>query len=112
MQERPHWRKDPTEAAVAICVFGVTGTTSVMLVRPALKHTIGLEGSLREGPWSYRVLSVGLVSPIYAGLLVTFGTLAGRHAFFAPMGSRILRRFVPKAAIARARTALGFTKAS
>ena len=65
------------EAAVAIVVFGVTGSTSVAVTRPALKNTLGLEGSMLEGPNSYRVLSLLLVSPIYAVLLGTFGTLAG-----------------------------------
>ena len=44
LQQRPHWRENRTEAAVIFCVFGVTGSTSVAFVRPALKHTIGLEG--------------------------------------------------------------------
>ena len=44
LQPRPHWRESRTEAAVIFCVFGVTGSTSVAFVRPALKHTIGLEG--------------------------------------------------------------------
>ena len=35
------------------------------------------------------------VSPIYATLLVTFGTLAGRHRFFANMAQKIFGRFLP-----------------
>ena len=50
---------------------------------------------MREGPWSYRVLSLVLVSPIYATFLVTFGTLAGRHIFFANMARKIFGRFLP-----------------
>lgn len=42
-QSRPSWRHDFKEAAVIFTVFGVTGTSSVLLVRPALKHTLGLE---------------------------------------------------------------------
>jgi hypothetical protein len=70
-QPRPDWKKSPLEAAVLFVVFGITGSSSVALVRPALKHTIGLEGSLMEGPNSYRVLSFILVSPIYACVLLT-----------------------------------------
>jgi len=92
-QRRPSWRQDRTEAAVAIVVFGVTGSTSVTCVRPALR-SCGLEGSLIEGPNSYRVASLVVVSPIYASMLVTIGTLAGRHRFFGSMASRILSRFV------------------
>ena len=95
LQQRPSWRESPAEAAVIFTVFGITGSTSVAVVRPALKSTIGLEGSMREGPWSYRVLSLLLVSPIYATFLVTFGTLAGRHLFFAAMARKIFGRFLP-----------------
>jgi hypothetical protein len=94
-QERPTWRESYKEAAILFCVFGVTGSTSVAVVRPFLKYTIGLEGSLYEGPNSYRVLSIILVSPIYACMLVTFGTLSGRHSYFANMARKILGRFIP-----------------
>jgi hypothetical protein len=94
-QARPSWRENGVEAAVIFCVFGVTGSSSVAVVRPFLKQTIGLEGSMREGPWSYRILSLILVSPIYATLLVTFGTVAGRHTFFANMARKIFGRFLP-----------------
>ena len=95
LQQRPSWKEDKLEAAVAFTVFGVTGSTSVAVVRPTLKHVTGIEGSLREGPNSYRVTSILAVSPIYATLLVTFGTLAGRHRFFANMAQKIFGRFLP-----------------
>ena len=60
-----------------------------------------LEGSMRDGPWSYRITSILAVSPIYATLLVTFGTVAGRHRFFARMASNIFGRFLPNAVIRR-----------
>ncbi|KAG8470625.1 hypothetical protein KFE25_009046 [Diacronema lutheri] len=93
-KRRPTWRESRTEAAVAFAVFGATGSTSLAVVRPALKAA-GFEGSLWEGPNSYRAASVLIVSPCYACTLVTMGTLAGRHRFFANMCSRILGRFVP-----------------
>ena len=107
-QQRPSWKESPTEAAVAFCVFGVTGSTSVAMVRPTLKSTFGLEGSMREGPWSYRITSLVAVSPIYASLLVTFGTLAGRHRFFAYMATKIFGRFVPRAIMDRISRAFAF----
>ena len=70
-QTRPHWKESKIEAAVLFCVFGITGSSSVALVRPALKSTLGIEGTLIEGPNSYRILSVLLVSPIYAVILLT-----------------------------------------
>ena len=95
-QQRPHWRDSPVEAAVLFCVFGITGSSSVALVRPFLKNTIGLEGSWRDGPWSYRIGSLVLVSPIYATVLIFTGTVAGRHMYFAMMGRKILGRFLPR----------------
>ena len=72
-QPRPSWKEDKTEAAVAFCVFGVTGSSSVAVVRPLLRETTGLEGSMKDGPWSYRVVSLLCVSPVYACVLVTVG---------------------------------------
>ena len=95
-QQRPHWRDSPVEAAVLFCVFGITGSSSVALVRPFLKNTIGLEGTWRDGPWSYRIGSLVLVSPIYATVLIFTGTIAGRHMYFATMGRKILGRFLPR----------------
>jgi hypothetical protein len=96
-QKRPTWRESRAEAAVAFTVLGATGTATMTFVRPGLKQ-IGLEGSLMEGPNSYRVASVLIVSPMYALTLVTVGTLAGRHRYFGGMTTRILGRFLPFAA--------------
>ncbi|KAG0233753.1 hypothetical protein BGW42_007213 [Actinomortierella wolfii] len=35
-------------------VFSITGSSSMMLVRP-LMGLLGLEGSMKEGPWLYRI---------------------------------------------------------
>ncbi|GAB5366196.1 hypothetical protein AAMO2058_001124100 [Amorphochlora amoebiformis] len=94
-QPRPSWRESGKEAGVLFIVFGITGTASVTLVRPALKYTLGLEGSLKDGPWSYRIGSLLLVSPVYACMLLGIGTLAGRHNFAAKMFKRIMGRFLP-----------------
>jgi hypothetical protein len=78
-----------------ICVFGVTGSASVTLVRPLLKEVIGLDGTMMEGPNSYRVGSVLLVSPMYAAVLLTVGTVVGRHPYFAGMAKQTISRFLP-----------------
>lgn len=99
-QTRPHWKESKLEACVLFCVFGITGSSSVAFVRPALKN-IGIDGTMIDGPWSYRIASVLIISPIYACILVTVGTLAGRHIFFANMGRKILSRFLPKSAASK-----------
>ena len=76
-------------------MFGITGSSSVALVRPALKSVLGIEGTMIDGPNSYRFLSFFLVTPIYCCVLLTVGTLAGRHTYFANMARKILGRFVP-----------------
>lgn len=81
-------------------VFAITGKTSVKLVRPGLEK-MGIRGSLREGPWSYRVLSVLLVQPIYTVILITVGTLFGRHIYFVKMAQKIWRRFLPASVVKR-----------
>ena len=100
--QRVDWKIDAKEAVIATVVFGVTGTTTMFLIRPCLKTVFGLEGSLMEGPNSYRVISILTISPIYALLLFTFGTISGRHVFFAQMSNKILGRFIPKTLLSRA----------
>eukprot|EP00392_Amoebophrya_sp_AT5.2_P013566 g13695.t1 len=93
--DRKRWSAEWWADAVLKCtVFAITGTSSVTLVRPALAK-VGIVGSLKDGPWSYRFLSLILVSPIYTLILLTVGTLAGRHTFFAKVAQRMWRRFLP-----------------
>jgi hypothetical protein len=73
---------------VLCTVFAVTGSSSIYLVRPVLPK-LGLQGSFREGPWSYRIGSVLLVSPVYTLILLTVGSAAGRHNFFAAMARKM-----------------------
>ena len=94
-QPRPLWKKNAKEGAVAVAVFGVTGTASVAVVRPMFSMITGIEGTLREGPWSYRVGSVLCLSPVYAAMLMAIGTASGRHPFFCRMGTKLLGRFLP-----------------
>lgn len=96
---RPSWKENKTEAAVAFVVFGITGSLSVLAVRPSLKSIFGIEGTLIDGPNSYRAMCILCVSPMYAAVLLAIGTLSGRHNYFAKMSMKILGRFVPKKVI-------------
>jgi hypothetical protein len=98
-KNRPSWKENKAEAAVAIAVFGATGTLSVLAVRPSLKTLFGIEGTLIDGPNSYRLMSILCVSPVYAMVLLAIGTVSGRHNYFAKMSMKILGRFVPKSVI-------------
>jgi hypothetical protein len=52
-----------------------------------------IEGSLKDGPWSYRICSLIIMTPLYASLLVAVGTLFGRHAYFRHFSVKIFSRF-------------------
>ena len=84
-QERKPWKEDITEAVVICTVFAITGTSTLVFVRPLL-GTLGIKGTWTDGPNSYRIGSILLISPIYSMILISIGTIAGRHRFFATMG--------------------------
>jgi len=94
-QNRPLWRESPTEAAIIFTVFGLAGSSSVSVVRPVIKHTIGLDGPFMDYPMSYIFSSILIGSPAYACIVFTIGTLAGRHIFFANMARKVVGRFLP-----------------
>lgn len=100
-KERPNWKSNIAEGAIAFTVFGITGSSSLYFVRPILKQ-FGIEGSIIEGPATYRLFAVAsflITSPLYAVMLLTYGTLFGRHIFFARMSTKILGRFLPRKVI-------------
>lgn len=45
------------------------------------------------GPWSYRICSLVIMTPIYATLLVMVGTVFGRHAYFRHFSVKMWSRF-------------------
>ncbi len=94
-QERPNWKENNAEKAMAILIFGITGTTAVSIIRPTISTLFGVQGSLIDGPNSYRVFSLLFISPFYAITLLAVGTAFGRHIYFAKMSKKILGRFLP-----------------
>lgn len=92
MPERntPRWYGE----MVLLCtVFAITGSSSLVLVRPAVSKGLGLQGSMKEGPWSYRICSLVVMTPIYTVLLVAVGTAFGRHAYFRHFAVKMISRF-------------------
>jgi hypothetical protein len=59
-------------------------------------EALGLHGSMMDGPWSYRIASLLVLTPVYSTILMTVGTLAGRHAFFAHVVQRMWYRMFGK----------------
>mmetsp|Transcript_15459 Transcript_15459/g.29169 ORF Transcript_15459/g.29169 Transcript_15459/m.29169 type:complete len:212 (-) Transcript_15459:179-814(-) len=79
---------------ILICtVFAITGTSTMVIVRPAVSNVLGLEGSLKDGPWSYRICSLVIMTPLYSAMLVVVGTVFGRHAYFRHFAVKMFSRF-------------------
>ena len=87
------WR----DQVLILAVFSITGSLALYLVRPLLSSVLGLQGSMRDGPWSYRILTLLLVPPAYSVMLVTIGTALGRHAYFKRVALRMWGRLLPRA---------------
>ena len=89
----PLWWRD---TVLVLVVFSITGSLSLYIVRPLLTSVLGLQGSMREGPWSYRILTLLLVPPAYSLMLLTIGTAVGRHVYFKRIALRMWGRLLPK----------------
>ena len=86
----PAWYRE----MVLLCtVFAITGSSTMFLVRPAMSNVLGLRGSFKDGPWSYRICSIVIMTPLYATLLVVVGTVFGRHAYFRHFAVKMFSRF-------------------
>lgn len=81
------------EMALICTVFAITGTSTMILVRPAVSNVLGLKGSMKEGPWSYRICSLIIMTPLYSALLVCVGTVFGRHHYFRHFAVKMFSRF-------------------
>ena len=64
------------EMTLICTVFAITGTSTMVLVRPAVSNVLGLRGSLKDGPWSYRICSLVIMTPLYSAMLVVVGVSA------------------------------------
>jgi len=81
------------EMTLLCTVFAISGTSTMVLVRPAVSDILGLRGSMKDGPWSYRLCSLFIMTPIYPLVLVSVGTAFGRHAYFRHFGVKMFARF-------------------
>ncbi|KAL1923523.1 uncharacterized protein VTP21DRAFT_8503 [Calcarisporiella thermophila] len=88
------WWRDWT---VRMAVFAVTGSSSLYVTRPILKNVLGVEGSWRDGPNSFRAAYVVTTIPVYSAMLFAFGALAGQRVFFTATLARMWGRLLPKA---------------
>ena len=75
--------------------FGVTGGLTVLISRLLLNGLLGLDGSLFSGPWSYRLIYLALIPPVYSATLLAVGTLVGKRTFFQRRVVRLWGRALP-----------------
>ena len=81
------------EMTLICTVFAITGTSTMVAVRPAVSDILGLRGSMKDGPWSYRICSLVIMTPLYALNLVLIGTVFGRHFYFRHFAVKMFSRF-------------------
>ncbi|GES94510.1 4-hydroxyphenylpyruvate dioxygenase-like protein [Rhizophagus clarus] len=86
------WWKEWT---IIIAVFGITGSTTVRIVRPIVTNVFGVEGSFLEGPWSYRLTYLSITLPLYSIILLGVGTIFRRYNYFKKIVFRMWGRFIP-----------------
>ncbi|CAG8644411.1 21160_t:CDS:2 [Cetraspora pellucida] len=94
------WWKEWT---IIFIVFGITGSTTVRIVRPVVTNVLGIDGGFIDGPWTYRISYLCITIPLYSIILLIVGTLFGRHAYFKKIVLRMYGRFIPSRLIKRIR---------
>ncbi|KAK3821561.1 MAG: hypothetical protein J3Q66DRAFT_386373 [Benniella sp.] len=83
------------ECIIILAVFSVTGSSTMMLVRPLMAF-LGLTGSFRAGPWSYRIAYIVLTLPLYTCMLLLISTLACRRPYFEHILIRMWSWILPR----------------
>ena len=78
------------ELIVIFLVFAITGTSSVIIVRPIL-NSIGITLD-NFSTWLYYPIFILTSFVFYQVLLISFGWLFGQHTFFWNMEKKLLKR--------------------
>ena len=86
----------------AFCLFGRIHALSLSPLtqlarpsrwRPPRRTATGATERTKIGPWSYRLCSLFIMTPLYPIMLVGVGTVFGRHAYFRHFAVRMFSRF-------------------
>ncbi|GJJ72390.1 hypothetical protein EMPS_04747 [Entomortierella parvispora] len=91
------------EWTIIIFVFSITGSSTMMIVRPLLK-VLGFTGSLGAGPWSFRIAYICLTLPLYSLMLLLISSLFCRRSYFENILIRMWGRFWPSRLMRRSTT--------
>ncbi|KAG0086543.1 hypothetical protein BGZ93_011449 [Podila epicladia] len=82
------------EWIIIIIVFSVTGSSTMMVVKPLMK-ALGITGTLGAGPWSYRIAYIVLTFPLYSCMLLLVSSLVCRRQYFEHILIRMWSRILP-----------------
>lgn len=82
------------EWIIIIIVFSVTGSSTMMVVKPLMK-ALGITGTLGAGPWSYRIAYAVLTFPLYSCMLLLVSSLVCRRPYFEHLLIRMWSRPLP-----------------
>ncbi|KAF9936596.1 hypothetical protein BGZ67_002186 [Mortierella alpina] len=88
------------EWTIIIFVFSVTGSSTMLVVKPVLK-ALGLTGSIIAGPWTFRIIYIILTLPIYSCMLLLVSSLFCRRLYFENLLIRMWGRLLPSCLINR-----------
>ncbi|GAM23847.1 hypothetical protein SAMD00019534_070220 [Acytostelium subglobosum LB1] len=81
--EYPPWStKWILEKAYQCVIFGMTGSSALIVVRYLLKNLWQVDGTVFGGPWQYTAAYFITMFSCYPFVLLFYGTLFGRHQFF------------------------------
>nr|CAG8611745.1 7034_t:CDS:2 [Entrophospora candida]CAG8618589.1 14947_t:CDS:2 [Entrophospora candida] len=86
---------------IRFIVFGITGSTTVRVVRPIVNDIFGIDGSFIEGPWSFRLAYLFTTLPLYSVILLCLGTIFRQNAYFKKIVFRMYGRFIPASLMTR-----------
>ena len=90
-------------------VYALTGSTVRFFVKPAVRHGLQSTTRLREGSRGLYAASALVTLSIYPVILLSFGTVLGRHHYFKAAAKKMLRR-IPGAGRLSERSQLAHAK--
>ena len=94
--DQTHKSVDWLHWTIVIMVFSITGILSMLFSRLLLGGLLHLDGSVWSGPWSYRMVYLLLIPPLYSVTLVVVGTLLGKHTYFKKRVLHLWARLLPR----------------
>ena len=73
-------------------VYALTGSTVKFLVKPAIRKGLRSTSKITEGSKGYHISCTVATLSIYPLVLLTVGTLLGRHHYFRGKATTMIRR--------------------